>query len=283
LPEVGYNEAMIIQDLVDFGTQELIVFDSARFDAELLLAHVLRRPVTYVLAHNEANVGFFQQWRYRRLIAKRKRGMPVAYLRGFKEFYGLEFRVNRDVLVPRPDTEALVEAVIHYALPGDLLLDIGTGSGCIPIAVLKHIEGLEAVATDVSGSALRVARVNARSNGVEDRIQFFQSDLLESVPREVFEDRELVVTANLPYVPKGFEVNIETTFEPQMALWGGEDGMDLYRRLLEVLLPLEPKAMFFECFDFQKAILINAVSGYELRHIKNPSGGAGVIILERVN
>jgi len=272
---------MTIKDLVNFGHRELIAFDSARLDAELLLSHVLGRPVTYILAYDEAEVGWFQVWRFKRLIAKRKEGIPVAYLRGHREFYGLEFKVNRDVLVPRPDTEALVGAVIGYIQPDDLLLDVGTGSGCIPIAILKHVKNPEAVATDVSGAALRVAIANARQHGLERRIKFFQSDLLSGVPPEALEDRHLVVTANLPYVPKGFEVNVETKFEPQIALYGGEDGMDIYKRLLEQLLPLEPKAMFFECFDFQKAVLAENAPGYRLRHLKNLSGGAGVIILER--
>ncbi|MFH1410525.1 MAG: peptide chain release factor N(5)-glutamine methyltransferase, partial [Patescibacteria group bacterium] len=272
---------MTIKDLVDFGHRELIAFDSARLDAELLLSYVLGRPVTYILAYDEAEVGWFQVWRFKRLIAKRKEGIPVAYLRGHREFYGLEFKVNRDVLVPRPDTEALVGAVIGYIQPDDLLLDVGTGSGCIPIAILKHVKNPEAVATDVSGAALRVAIANARQHGLERRIKFFQSDLLSGVPPEALEDRHLVVTANLPYVPKGFEVNVETKFEPQIALYGGEDGMDIYKRLLEQLLPLEPKAMFFECFDFQKAVLAENAPGYRLRHLKNLSGGAGVIILER--
>lgn len=274
---------MTIKDLIDFGHRELIEFDSARLDAELLLSHVLGKPVTYILAHDEEEPGFFQQWRYKRMIVQRKKGVPVAYLRGHKEFYGLDFQVNKHVLVPRPDTEALVEAVIGYISPDDLLLDIGTGSACIPISVLKHVDGVEAIATDISGAALKVARLNAQRHGVESRIQFFQSDLLKNVDPVLFEGKEVVITANLPYVPKDFQVNIETKFEPQIALYGGEDGLDIYKKLLGQLELLQPKAMFFECFDFQKAILAEHAQGYELRHVKNISGGAGVVILERNN
>lgn len=279
----------MIKDLVNFGHRELIAFDSARLDAELLLSHVLQKPPTYVLAYDEVKVGLLREWRYRWLIARRKKGVPVAYLRGHREFYGLEFKVNRHTLVPRPDTEALVEAVISYlsgerrAVSGELiLLDVGTGSGCIPISVLKYTEGLTAITTDISSSALKVARVNARRHGAISRIRFFQSDLLKNVDMTPFKNREVVVTANLPYVPKNFQVNIETHFEPQIALYGGEDGMDVYRRLLKELLPLRPKAMFFECFDFQKAILVEHAPGYKLRQIKNASGGAQVMILERI-
>jgi release factor glutamine methyltransferase len=276
-----YNKPMTIKNLVNYGYRQLIQFDSARLDAELLLAHVLDKPVTFILAHNEEAVGLLKEWRYRWLVARRKKGIPVAYLRGHREFYGLEFRVNRHVLVPRPDTEALVEAVIGYIKPDDLLLGVGTGAACIPISVLKHVVGVSAIATDISSSALRVAMANAVRHDVSARIRFIGSNLLQNVDAELFEGREVVVTANLPYVPKDFTVNIETRFEPQIALYGGEDGMDIYRKLLKELLPIRPKAMFFECFDFQKAVLAEHAPGYRLRHIKNASGGAQVIILER--
>ena len=217
------------------------------------------------------------------MVARRKKGTPVAYLRGYKEFYGLDFKVSKHVLVPRPSTEALVQAVIDYIQPDDLLLDVGTGSACIPISVLKHVDGVEVIATDISSSALSVAKSNTKTHGVTTRIQFFLSDLLKSVPPEVLEVKGLVVTANLPYVPKDYQVNIETKFEPQMALYGGADGMEIYRRLLDQLLPLRPKVMFFECFDFQKAILVEHAPGYKLRQIENPLSIAGVMILERSN
>lgn len=283
-----YNDRMRIKELVQFGHREFIAFDSARLDAELLLSHVLMQPVTYVLAHDDEQVGWLAEWRYKRLVSERKKGMPVAYLRGHREFYGLDFKVNRHTLVPRPDTEALVEAVIAYLSGRRLaisnkfwLLDVGTGSGCIPISVLRHVSGLTAVATDISSSALRVAKANAKRHEVEGRIKFYRSDLLKNVDLSAYGETEWVVTANLPYVPKGFRVNIETQFEPQIALWGGEDGMEVYRRLLKELLPLKPRAMFFECFDFQKAILAAQTPGYRLRHVKSLSGGAAVMVLER--
>ena len=272
---------MTIKELIETGHRKLIQFDSARLDAELLLSHVLGKPVTYLLAYNEKPVSFLKQWEYLLLVAKRRKGIPAAYLLGHKEFYNLDFQVNKHVLVPRPDTETLVESVIEYLSPGDLLLDIGTGSGCIPISVLKNVHDIKAVATDISYAALKVAKLNIETHHLSGRIQVFQSDLLKNIPPEVLEDRNLVVTANLPYVPKGYEVNIETTFEPQIALWGGDDGLDIFKRLLEVLLPLRPKAMFFECFGFQKAMLAEHAEGYELRHFKSPTGGAGVMVLEK--
>ncbi len=103
-------------------------------------------------------------------------------------------------------------------------------------------------------------------------------DLIDPV---LLEDRQLVVTANLPYVPSGFEVNVETKFEPQVALWGGEDGMDLYRKLLQQLLPLQPRAIFFECFDFQKALLAKEASGYVMQHFQWSDDGVGTVVLTK--
>ena len=272
---------MTIKELIEFGHRELIAFESARLDAELLLSHVLKKPVTYLLAHDEAEPEWLQRWRYKRMVAKRKEGIPMAYLRGHREFYGLDFKVTPQVLVPRPETESLVEAVINYVSDDDLLLDVGTGSGCIPIAVLKHVKLLEAIATDISGGALNVARYNAGKHKVDDRIRFIHTDLLMEIDPVLLEDRQLVVTANLPYVPSGFEVNVETKFEPQVALWGGEDGMDLYRKLLQQLLPLQPRAIFFECFDFQKALLAKEASGYVMQHFQWSDDGVGTVVLTK--
>lgn len=272
---------MKIKDLIDWATLELIAFDSARLDAELLLEHILDKPVTHLLAHDDEEVGHWKQWKYERLTAKRKKGIPVAYLRGHKEFYGRDFEVNRHVLVPRPDTEFLVEAVSEYITGDDLLLDVGTGSGCIPVSVIKAVPDLEAVAVDISSKALKVAQNNAYKHHVLSRMVFVQSDLLQSVDRRLLEGWEVVVTANLPYVPKDYQVNIETQFEPQIALYGGDDGLDLYRRLITQLMEIRPKAIFFECFEFQAAVLAKELPDYELKFIRKALGMASVMMLER--
>jgi len=272
---------MKIKDILDWATRELIAFDSARLDVELLLAHVLGKRLTYVLAHNEAEVGFWNMRKYKKFVARRKNGEPLAYLRGYKEFYGRKFEVNKHVLVPRPDTELLVEAVSNYISGDDLLLDVGTGSGCIPISVVKEVPKLEAVAVDISSAALKVARNNAHSHHTSSRMIFVQSDLMINVDPVLFEGWETVVTANLPYVPKDYQVNVETKFEPQIALYGGDDGLDIYKRLVGQLSVLKPKAMFFECFEFQVAILAEHLPDYELKFVKNALGKASIMMLER--
>jgi len=272
---------MKIKSLIDWATLELISFDSARLDAELLLAHLLGKDLTYVMAYDEVEVGRLNRWRYERIIRRRKRGVPVAYLRGYKEFYGRDFEVNKHVLIPRPDTELLVEAVSNYVTGDDLLLDVGTGSGCIPISVIKEVPDLEAVAVDISVKALKVAQNNAHNHHTFSRMVFIKSNLLTDVDFRLLEGWDVVVTANLPYVPKNYQVNVETQFEPKMALYGGDDGLDIYRRLIEQLEQVKPRAIFFECFDFQSAVLSDHLPDYELKYVKNTLGSAVIVMLER--
>ena len=305
---------MTVKEILHWGHETLIpTSESARLDAEVLLAHVLGKPVTFLLAHDESEMKFWPSYKYRKLIWQREEGMPVAYLTGHREFYGLDFEINKHVLVPRPDTEILVECVIEYLhtrlsfprkressnqlsvdkldsrLRGNdrkdesdvLLLDIGTGSACIPISVLKNVPGIEAVATDISGPALRCAKRNIKKHGLSARIKLFSSDLLKNVPPQLFEDREIIVTANLPYIPKNFAVHPSTQFEPDIALYGGDDGLEIYKRLVEHISVIKPRAIFLECFEFQVATLAALYPEYQLKTVRDMSGKAKMMMLER--
>jgi len=294
---------MQIKEALKWGHEQLFLTSpSARLDAEILLSYILKKPTTFLLAHDEHKICSIKLWLYKRAIRKRKQGMPVAYLTGHKEFYFLDFKVNRNVLVPRPDTETLVECVIEYirhtksATPSSrhlykksqitnhksqILLDIGTGSGCIPISVCKNVEGLIAVATDISQNALRVARWNIKKYGLEGRIRLIHSDLLKNVLPELFDEREVIVTANLPYIPTDYQISPELKYEPQISLFGGNDGMDLYKKIVQQLIPIKPKAIFFELFEDQIAILKTCLPDYQLKYIKNMSGKARVLVMER--
>ncbi len=279
---------MKIKEILEWAHEHLTPYsDTARLDAEVLLAHTLEKPVTFLLAHDETEVSFFALWRYRRIVEKRKSGWPVAYLTGHKEFYFLDLEVNPNVLIPRPDTEILVEGVIDYlrtlkTRKPVLLLDVGTGSGCIPIAVLKNVERVKAIATDISSAALRVAKKNVKKHGVQDRIQLFKSDLLGALPAKLFKGKEIIVTANLPYIPSNFSVHPSTKFEPDISLYGGKDGLDVYKRLMDQLKLIKPKAVFLELFEFQTAILATRLKGYELKFIKPMSGQARLMMIERL-
>ncbi len=280
---------MLIKDTLHWAHEYLLLSsDSARLDAEILLSYVLKKPTTFLLAHDDSEIGFWKLRRFKKLIEKRKEGIPVAYLTGMREFYGLDFKVNKHVLVPRPDTEILVESVVEYVkklrIPNYELriLDVGTGSACIPISILKNVSDIRAIATEICGSAMKVAKRNIAKHKLKSRINLIKSDLLTKVPVGLLKDHEIILTANLPYIPKQFQVDPSTKFEPDVSLYGGEDGLDIYKRLIEQLeeMGIKPKAMFFELFEFQIAALCEHMPDYELKYAKNMTGEAKCLHLE---
>jgi len=222
--------------------------ETARLDAELLLGHAVGVGRTAIVAHPEAPVGVDAARAYRAALARRAAGEPVAYIRGLKEFNGLAFFVDRRVLIPRPETERLVELGLAEVMRrlgsrtvvGDpmRIADVGTGSGAIAVALaagLRHRNALDAVtilATDRSPDALDVAKDNAVSHAVADRIAFAVADL---VPDDagVFD----VILANLPYVRSDAMAGLPraTSFEPAPALDGGADGLAVIGRLVDRL------------------------------------------------
>ncbi|MBI2018571.1 peptide chain release factor N(5)-glutamine methyltransferase [Candidatus Daviesbacteria bacterium] len=160
---------------------------------------------------------------------------PYQYIKGWVEFYKLKFKVTPDVLIPRPETELLVDAVLNYCnlhpKTCNLILDIGTGAGNIAISVVKNAPTVKIIAIDISQKALKVAKQNAKLHGVEDRIKFIQSNLLENVS-----DFPDVIVTNLPYIPSARIPYLDSSvkdFEPHVALDGGDDGFNLYRKLFE--------------------------------------------------
>jgi release factor glutamine methyltransferase len=209
---------------------------SARADVRLLLTFVLGCERSELLVHDDAEIGETQRTHLEALVAERRRGVPVAYLVGCAWFYGRPFEVTRDVLVPRPETEHLIEAAIDD-LRGEkktsgILVDVGTGSGAIAITLACELPELTVFATDISGAAIAVARRNAVTHGVTDRCTFLHGDLLAPL-----DDRTLVdcIVANLPYVPSDDvpAAPNPVAFEPLVAVDGGPDGLAPYRRLLE--------------------------------------------------
>ncbi|MEO8632873.1 MAG: HemK/PrmC family methyltransferase, partial [Chloroflexota bacterium] len=169
---------------------------TAALDADVLLAHVLGVGKEALFAHPERELSPAEDRRYGDLVARRSRGEPVAYLRGFKEFYGLRFRVDPRVLIPRPETELLVDAARERIAGRTLtVVDVGTGSGAIAVAIAAHEHRVRVIATDLSADALAVAESNALANGVADRVELRQGDLLAPIADQVD-----VVCANLPYL-----------------------------------------------------------------------------------
>jgi release factor glutamine methyltransferase len=203
-------------------------------DARLLLAHALGASPTWVFTH-EADAVAEPAWEsYRALVARRCGREPLQHLRGEQEFFGLRFAVSPDVLIPRPETELVVERLIAHlqATPKPRIADVGTGSGCIAVTAATEIPGSVVVACDVSPAALAMAVGNAAEHGVEGRVTFLEGSLGEPLAAHApFH----AIAANLPYIASeemaGLQPEVRD-FEPHLALDGGADGLDLVRELI---------------------------------------------------
>jgi release factor glutamine methyltransferase len=204
-------------------------------DAELLLLHILQIPRVTLIAHPDEELSANQRAAYEDSIARRLHHEPIQYITGQQEFYGLTLKVTPAVLIPRPETEHLVEAVLKL-LPANeplKLADIGTGSGAIAIALAAHLPQAAITALDISAEALAIATANAHEHKVADRIRFLQSDLLSALNPEA-ETFDAIVS-NPPYVAEADRETLHPQVrdhEPATALFAGKTGLDIYRRLI---------------------------------------------------
>lgn len=205
--------------------------DTPRLDAEVLLAHVLGMDRLHLYVRFDEPLEQAELARYRAAVRRRVQREPVAYITGEKEFMGLAFHVTPAVLVPRPETELVVEtaAALLAARPAPLVADVGTGSGAIAVALLHTLAAARAVAVDISADALRVAADNAARHGVAERLEFIAGDFLAPLGERRFD----AVLVNPPYVaaPEMKRLPPEVRCEPAAALYGGQDGLAYYRRL----------------------------------------------------
>jgi release factor glutamine methyltransferase len=207
--------------------------EKARRDAESLLLFAAGLSRTAFLVHPNDELELAAATHFEVLLERRHEGEPIQYITGACEFYGLPFRVTSDVLIPRPETEHLVECILELAplFAEPRIVDVGTGSGAIAVALAHKLPNAHIAATDVPQATLNLARENATRNGVRDRIRFFQGDLLAPVAEERFD----IVVSNPPYVPSADRDSLSVEvrdFEPGLALFAGEDGLDVYRRLI---------------------------------------------------
>lgn len=205
-----------------------------RREAGSLLSHVIARDRTFLISRAEEIVGDEDLARFQRAVARRASGEPLQYITGVQDFYGREFRVTRDVLIPRPETELLVEAALEILnrQRAPLICDVGTGSGCIAVTLLCERTDARGIAVDVSEAALAVAEDNARRHGVSDRITFKISDCFASLDTAAFD----VVVSNPPYVSANALPGLQREVrdhEPLVALSPGADGLGVIRRLLQ--------------------------------------------------
>jgi release factor glutamine methyltransferase len=207
-------------------------------DAELLLLHILGLPRTALILDPNRPLTETEQKTYDRAIDRRAAGEPIQYITGSQEFYGLKLHVTSAVLIPRPETELLVEAVLNRLPSGQPLriADIGTGSGAISIALAVHRPAAQITTLDISSAALAVARENAATHQVADRIRFLESDLLSAVADSDSDEAPFdAIVSNPPYVPEADRATLHPQVrdhEPATALFAGPDGLDIYARLI---------------------------------------------------
>ena len=227
---------MTIHDLVqgarDRFVQAGISANSASIDAEVLARQVLGWDPARFLAdrHEQASSAFLLN--YEHVVARRTRREPISYITGTREFWGLDFEVTPDVLIPRHETELVVEEALERLEKDShpLIVDVGTGSGCLAVVLAREVPGARVIATDLSAGALRVARRNAVRHGVADRVTFVETSFMHGI-----EEAADLIVSNPPYVPTvsapGLTPEVRD-YEPSVALFGGEDGLEGLRRVL---------------------------------------------------
>ena len=228
-----------IKDLLEWTTRFFTNkgIEEPRLNAEVLLAQVLDKDRVYSYVNYHAPVNRNEREHYREFIKRRANHEPLAYLVGKREFMSLDFKVTPAVLIPRPETELLVETVLELADKEKpmAICDVGTGSGAIAVSLAYYLPQAQVTGTDISQSALEVARLNAQQHGVE--VRFLEGDLLTPLPvQEQFD----FICANLPYISEEEYARLDVQvreFEPRQALWGYGDGLELYRRFIPQVWP----------------------------------------------
>ena len=242
--------------------------ESASLDALVLLCDELGREKAWVLAHGEEPLSATTEAALNTKVMQRAQHVPLAYIRARVEFYGREFTVNTHVLVPRPESESMIELLKHSVTHKSscTIADIGTGSGALAITAKLELPSASVFATDIDERCLEVAQKNAVK--LEADITFLHGDLLSPLPHINSTDHKLVILANLPYVPEQYPINTAASHEPALALFSGKDGLDHYARLFAQAhaLPVAPSYIVTECLMEQQDSLSTLAqqSGYQV-------------------
>ncbi|MFA6306222.1 MAG: peptide chain release factor N(5)-glutamine methyltransferase [Patescibacteria group bacterium] len=240
---------MTISQTLKFAIAKLTasdITDLPHLEAEILLSAILKKPREFLLAHGEKKLSKKQINNYLKLLARRLKGEPVAYLTGHKEFYGLDFIVNKNVLIPRPETELMVDEALNILKHNQqhaTLIDVGTGSGCVIITLAKisKSKANNFIGIDISAKALTIAKKNAYAHGAKN-IKFLHGNLLEPITK--IRNQKFIILANLPYGWKAWKNNssadtIGLKFEPEIALYTGKNGLELYEELFKQIKALQ--------------------------------------------
>jgi release factor-specific protein-(glutamine-N5) methyltransferase len=228
---------MTIEELLRKNTKilEKSGSETARLDAEILLLHIIQKDRSYLYSHKTDLLSDENEILYTKLVKRRTENEPVSYITGKKEFMGLELFVDQNVLIPRPDTEILVEHAIEWInKKSDLVrvLDLCTGSGAIGVSIAKYCHNIQVDLSDYSHDALSVAKKNVKANNLENKIHIIESDLFNNIS---VDKKYHIIVSNPPYISenemKQLEGNV-LNYEPHMALYGGKDGNDFYRKII---------------------------------------------------
>ncbi len=266
---------------------------SAHLDAEVILSFVFKKPKEYLYTYPEKLLSKPQSIIYKKLVNKRAKRFPVAYLIGRKEFFGLDFIVNKNVLIPRSETEFLVEQTLAACLRQGYgrqatarseknnltIADIGTGSGCISVALAKNLPRAKIFATDISRRALQTAKLNARHCGVN--VNFMCGSLSTPLKNKKID----IIVANLPYLPHIYK-HESIKHEPRLALYAGKSGLELYEKLFQQIarLKYQPIIILIEAGTIQMKALTKIIKknlfNAKIKTIKNPDNKQKIISIE---
>ena len=225
---------MTIRETIRKGMIELKnnQINEPNLKARLLMQYILNKPRKYLLIYDNQTLSLRQEVDYFKAIKKIANGVPIQHITHMQEFMKMNFYVNEDVLIPRSDTEVLVEEVIQIAkkVNAKKILDLCTGSGAIAISLARYIEKSEITAVDISLKAINVAKLNAKNNEVENQITFIESNLFKEIPKEKYD----MIVSNPPYIKREIikKLDKEVQKEPKIALDGGYDGLDFYRKII---------------------------------------------------
>jgi release factor glutamine methyltransferase len=238
-----------------------------RLDAEVLLCHTLERDRAWLLAHIREPLSEERRRIFEQAVDRRVQREPLQYITGRQEFWGLEFLVTRDVLIPRPETELIIETALGIVEGKNerfTIIDLCTGSGCIAVSLARALDAARSFAMDKSGKALDVARENARKHGVADRIRFLEGDLFEPVDELDLQGQVDIIVSNPPYVPSADVSMLQAEvrdYEPLIALVAGPEGTEIHRRILDDAPPfLKNKAhLIMEMGIGQSGVLVSKV------------------------